>query len=346
MYPSEYAYHKDSVYSTERDSANCKNYPQSLSFNARSQDYIHCDGTPLRLTDSDLGSEQYTRSDYYMYAWLNETRNHQLLFIFPTKVNLTTITLHYYSNSIRGLLRQRFWAVPDDFDVWDAPLSSYSYVDAPVPSGGESAHAGQKNVSFDIHVNTRKVLLVKFSSAFSIALSEVQFLFYEASDQSNIAMEILDTTKTEPITQRLSTTDYIYHASASRPNNTVTISLLTNNKGTAVTTSMTATVSPSQYYDNTEMGSLNLNLTNTREAIAWTVAAVSIVLFVVSLTVNITMLRLRYKKRQAKDNNVEAPMFEMEGNPCYEAASMKQTTDSTGVQEVHLYESVNQNKTK
>ena len=91
---------------------------------------------------------------------------------------------------------------------------------------------------------------------------------------------------------------------------------------------------------------LNLSPTSVREAVAWTVAAVSMVLFVTSLTVNITMLWLRHKKRQAKDNNVEAPMYEMEGNPCYEAASMKQTTDSTGVQEVHLYESVNRNKTK
>ena len=88
---------------------------------------------------------------------------------------------------------------------------------------------------------------------------------------------------------------------------------------------------------------LKLSLIGVREAVAWTVAAVSMVLFVVSLTVNITMLWLRYKKRLAKDNNVEAPMYEMEGNPCYEAASMKQTTDSTGVQEVHLYERVKQN---
>ena len=90
---------------------------------------------------------------------------------------------------------------------------------------------------------------------------------------------------------------------------------------------------------------LNLSMTSVREAVAWTVAAVSMVLFVVLLTVNIIMLWLRYKKRQAKDNNVEAPMYEMEGNPCYEAASMKQTIDSMGVQEVHLYERVNQNKT-
>ena len=128
-------------------------------------------------------------------------------------------------------------------------------------------------------------------------------------------------------------------------------------KGRHLTTESALTNSMSNYII-TEMGSLNpvknvidnlnLSLTGVREAVAWTVAAVSMVLFVVSLTVNITMLWLRYKKRQAKDNNVEAPMYEMEGNPCYEAASMKQTTDSTGsrVQEVHLYERVNQNETK
>ena len=110
---------------------------------------------------------------------------------------------------------------------------------------------------------------------------------------------------------------------------------------------------PQDYVDIAEIGSCILNIgiksgssrynIIVRESVAWTVAAVSMVLFVVSLTVNITMLWLRYKKRQTKDNNVEAPMYEMEGNPCYEAASMKQIIDSTRVQEV--YEKVNQNKT-
>ena len=131
--------------------------------------------TPLRLTDSDYGSEQYTTSDYYV--WLPETRRSQLLFIFPTRVNLTTITLHYYSDSIRGLPRLRFYAVPDYFDVWDAPHAHYSYVDvAAVPTGGESS--GQRNVSinYNIFVDTYKILLVKFSSSFSFTMSEVEFL--------------------------------------------------------------------------------------------------------------------------------------------------------------------------
>ena len=172
VYPSEYAYHRDSVYRTERSSANCRNYPVSSTF-IRSENYVHCDGTPLRLTDSDIGSEQYTPSDYYV--WLNETRNSQLLFIFPTRVNLTTITLHYYSDSIRGLPRLRFWAVPDDFDVWEAPTSSYSHVDvASVPPGEESA--GRRNISIDFRYITRKILMSKLHSTFSLGLSEVEFI--------------------------------------------------------------------------------------------------------------------------------------------------------------------------
>ena len=158
---------------------------------------------------------------------------------------------------------------------------------------------------------------------------------------------------TESITQQVSTTPHSVW-----PNYKETeISFITE---AAVTTSLntrsTYPVPPPQdYVDIAEIGSCILNIgvksgssrynIIVRESVAWTVAAVSMVLFVVLLAVNITMLWLRYKKRQAKDNNVEAPMYEIESNPCYEAASMKQTTDSTGVQEVHVYEKVNQNKT-
>ena len=160
MYPSEYAYQDSSVYETERNSANCRNYPTP-------QDYIHCDGTPLRLTDSDIGSEQFIPTDYYV--WLtDETRNHQLLFIFPTRVNLTTITLHYYSSSGRGLPRLRFYAVPDDFDIWDVPISSYYYVDVAALSPCTWS-VGRRNVRVIFHVTTRKILMVKFSSSFHLS---------------------------------------------------------------------------------------------------------------------------------------------------------------------------------
>ena len=65
VYPSEYAYQRDSAYSYENISANCRQYPPSYATaNVWSEDYIHCDGIPLILTDSNYGSEQYNTSEY------------------------------------------------------------------------------------------------------------------------------------------------------------------------------------------------------------------------------------------------------------------------------------------
>ena len=97
-----------------------------------------------------------------------------MLFIFSTTVTLTTITLHYYSDSVQGLPRLRFFAVPDDFDIWYAVIISYSNVlVAAVPPGGEPA--GRRNVSINVDFNTRKVLMHKHSSDFKFAVSEVEF---------------------------------------------------------------------------------------------------------------------------------------------------------------------------
>ena len=135
-------------------------------------EYVHCDGTPLRLIDSNIGSEQYNTSDYYV--WPAETRSRQLLFTFPTRVNLTTITLHYYSDSVRDLPRLRFWDVSDDFEVWEAPISSYRNVEVvAAPPSGESTDL--KNISISFNSITMKILLYKFASTFSFALSEVEF---------------------------------------------------------------------------------------------------------------------------------------------------------------------------
>ena len=173
----------DSVIGTERSSANCRNYPQNLSPVSRTEHYIHCNGTPLRLIDSDIGSDQHTLSDYYV--WLAESRSSQLLFIFPTRVNLTTITLHYYHTRGRGLPRLKFWAVPDDFDVWNVPVSSYSHVDvAAVPPSEEPA--GHRNVSIIVtHYHyTSKLLLVKFASGYPFQVSELEFLCYNCNGKN------------------------------------------------------------------------------------------------------------------------------------------------------------------
>ena len=173
MYPSEYAYERNSVFGSERSSANCRPYASGLAINVFTEQYTHCDGTQLRLKDSDLGSEQYSNSDYYV--WNAGSSATKLLFTFPTRVNLTTITLHYYSDTIRGLPRLRFFAVSYyDFEVWDALIASYSHVDiAEVPPDGEPA--GRRNVSVNVNFSTKRILMYKFSSSFIFAVSEVEF---------------------------------------------------------------------------------------------------------------------------------------------------------------------------
>ena len=119
------------------------------------------------------GSQQYSSSDYYV--WNARSGGSQLLFIFPTRVNLTTITLHYYSDNGRGLPRLIFLAAPDDFEVWNALYPGYNHVDiAAVPPGGEPAGLWNVGVNLDF-MNVKKILMYKYSSSFVFALSEVEF---------------------------------------------------------------------------------------------------------------------------------------------------------------------------
>ena len=170
VYPSEYAYRDDTITRAESTSANCRRYPR------RDGDegvvYIHCDGQQLKLSDSDRGSNtEYTATSYY--EW-NAGSDGKLLFIFPTRVSLTTITLHYYSDSVRGLPRLRFYAVPDDFDVWDRLTSGNPYAGiSSIPPGGEPA--GRRSVSISVNFNIKKVLMLKYSSNLQLAVSEVEF---------------------------------------------------------------------------------------------------------------------------------------------------------------------------
>ena len=99
---------------------------------------VLCLSINTKLSDSDRGSNtEYTPTSYYMW----NTRSHeQLLFIFPTKVSLTTIKVHYYSDRVRGRPRLRLYAVPDDIDVWNLlPISAPIFVgpDTSIPPGGE-----------------------------------------------------------------------------------------------------------------------------------------------------------------------------------------------------------------
>jgi hypothetical protein len=134
--------------------------------------YFHCDGQQLKLSDSDRGSNTEYRATSY-YEW-NSGSADQLLFIFSTRVSLTTITLHYYSDSDQGLPRLRLYTVPDDFNVWDAVTSGNRYVHVDIVSGGEPA--GHRRVSISVNFDTKKVLMYKYSSqSLVFAVSEVEF---------------------------------------------------------------------------------------------------------------------------------------------------------------------------
>ena len=160
-------------------------YPRAADWYPRevndTWEFIHCNGTQLRLADSNLGSEQYTDDADY-YVWDNETLRNvgQLLFIFPTRVNLTTITVHYYSDNVRGFPGLIFIAVPDDYDIWDiAKLSEYSPRVYPVPPDGEST--GRRSVSVNqVDFTTKRILMymyMMFEANFPLefAVSEVEF---------------------------------------------------------------------------------------------------------------------------------------------------------------------------
>ena len=125
------------------------------------------------MSDSDSGSNtEYTATSYY--EW-NARGYAQLLFIFPIRVSLTIITLHYYSDSVRGRPRLRFYAVPDDFNVWDSPVGAPFVGIVSIPRGGEPTGGRNVKVKVNVNFNTKKVLMSKLSSDLQFAVSEVEF---------------------------------------------------------------------------------------------------------------------------------------------------------------------------
>ena len=69
------------------------------------------------------------------------------------------------------------------------------------------------------------------------------------------------------------------------------------------------------------------------------------ILFSGSLTINVIVLAfLVYKKRQVGGEKGQRCKFEIEGNPCYEATEMKQS--SAIESEAHVYETVREKRAK
>ena len=78
---------------------------------------------------------------------------------------------------------------------------------------------------------------------------------------------------------------------------------------------------------------------------AWILFAMISILFSGSLIINVIVLAfLVYKKRQLGGEKSQRSEFEIEGNPCYEATEMKQS--STVENEAHVYETVREKRAK
>ena len=175
--PTQYSYKNTSV--IRPNSENCIKYGwnDNNGDNVDATQYIHCQGNKL-LTDSNIGPSQLT-SWTPLYVWTSST-SQRILFVLPASISLTMMTLHYYSGYYQsshraGLPRMKFYAVPDDFDVWDAVANSAFSVVVSAVSPEEQRPAGRRSVSISFNSNTMKVLMVKFNSDFHLALSEVEF---------------------------------------------------------------------------------------------------------------------------------------------------------------------------
>ena len=78
---------------------------------------------------------------------------------------------------------------------------------------------------------------------------------------------------------------------------------------------------------------------------AWILFTMMSILFSGSLTINVIVLVfLIYKKRQVEGEEGQCSEFEIEGNPCYEATEMKQS--SAVESEAHVYETVREKRVK
>ena len=165
---SEYAFDDNSVTRTERASANCRTYPTgNLLGGIHPENYIHCDATQLIPTLNKSSTSPLT----VMYGILGVVNN--CCSYSPQESPWLPSHCTTYSDSVRGLPRLRFFAVPDDFNVWDAPRTSYPRVDIPsVPSSGEPA--GHRSNGINVNFNTKKVMMFKYSSNFNLAVNEVQ----------------------------------------------------------------------------------------------------------------------------------------------------------------------------
>ena len=94
----------------------------------------------------------------------------------PCRVTLTSITLHYYSDSQRGLPPLALFAVPDYFEPWGPIHESSKHVDIDaVPPGKRLGIRRYVNLTVDFNSTTKVLMITDNDIFYEFSLCEVEF---------------------------------------------------------------------------------------------------------------------------------------------------------------------------
>ena len=170
MFPQELAYKSDNF--LHQDDASCIPYTSDAAPTTPTVDptqYVHC-SQPTTITDSNTGPPTYVWGE----------ASGKLLLIFSNEISFENITIYYISDTTaQGRPKLRIYAVPDNFQVWDEPTTSYpSRVFDEIMPGGEEEGVRKVPNSNDgiVTFNTSRVLIEKLveTKTYNFSISEVE----------------------------------------------------------------------------------------------------------------------------------------------------------------------------
>ena len=123
----EYAYLTSSLSGMDHPGANCRQYCGSNPSHPPITSYTHCDGSPLKLSDSEVGSTKNYTADQNQYYCSNGPVSLKILFTLSESVQLSHTRLHYYNgpqdNPMSGyrkvLPATIYTLVNDEYEVWE-----------------------------------------------------------------------------------------------------------------------------------------------------------------------------------------------------------------------------------
>lgn len=177
-----------SLLSMDHPSANCRQYcsnnnipshPPALDITS----YTLCDGSPLKLSDSQIGSSNDYMTDQDQYYCSSGSL--EILFVLSEKVQLSHIRLHIYNNwnePINGYYRSLaptvFSLMNDDYEIWE-PQFSGVHVYGPHSIVNDYI-TGPRNITVSAlrEIKTRKVVLTTLTaqhSSYQFCISEIEF---------------------------------------------------------------------------------------------------------------------------------------------------------------------------